>query len=562
MVPEAALHDGRNRGRGVRGGPRRDAAPAWPAPEHSGADGRPFTFPRRAYMRPCSRPRSSRWPCAACGGGGGGGGTREAPGGGADLRRVPGRHAAAARRQHRRRALSATSPTSRPTPPGSRTPTRSTTRPSRPCPRSWTRPCRRRGTAADVRSHQPQRLPPVGPARLRDPRRPVGRGAVPAAHLPGARSRRPGVLNRLGRRRAAGAAARTGPVRSGERDRPTFYFQHALLPHEPWIYLPSGRQSRPTGNDPIPEINARAASTTRRSEPQPHAPPAPGGLRGPQLGLLLDRLRRTGLFDQARSSVMADHGYRLRDRRNDSRLVTERNIDEVAPVPAVRQGAGADGGRGGRKPRAQHRHRSHDRRPARHARLAWRHDGRSRFSASHAAREVAHPHARLQPGDPHRPRELRQRRAANRAPARRLGAPERRAGCCTATRGRACTGSARIPSCSDREVRRLPAGRPEGVQRRGGQRRPAARRARGRADSAHAGHRQARGRRARRPERPRRGRERPHRAATAAASGWDGGRASTSRWSCPRSALRAGAQPRRAIRGADRAAGWLAGRRS
>ena len=32
------------------------------------------------------------------------------------------------------------------------------------------------------------------------------------------------------------------------RDRPTLYVHHALLPHEPWIYLPSGRPVRPPGH--------------------------------------------------------------------------------------------------------------------------------------------------------------------------------------------------------------------------------------------------------------------------------------------------------------------------
>ena len=36
---------------------------------------------------------------------------------------------------------------------------------------------------------------------------------------------------------------------------PTLYEQHALLPHEPWIYLPSGRSARPTGIDAVGAIN-------------------------------------------------------------------------------------------------------------------------------------------------------------------------------------------------------------------------------------------------------------------------------------------------------------------
>ena len=51
-----------------------------------------------------------------------------------------------------------------------------------------------------------------------------------------------------------------------------------------------------------------------------------------QVGLLLDRLQRTGLLDQALIVVTADHGYAFQVGVKDRRLVTESNVDEVAPV--------------------------------------------------------------------------------------------------------------------------------------------------------------------------------------------------------------------------------------
>ena len=191
----------------------------------------------------------------------------------------------------------------------------------------------RRGTAADYRSH------PRSVYHLFDR---LGYGVVDVASgealcppriCPGGRSTRPGVLKRLaGGGRPARLHGWIGAIR--RRDRPTFYFQHALLPHEPWIYLPSGRQSRPSGNDPIPAINGPIGfhdqALTNHNETR-HLLQV--GSVDRQVGLLLARLRRTGMFDDALMVVTADHGYAFEVGVKDRRLVTERNVDEIAPVP-------------------------------------------------------------------------------------------------------------------------------------------------------------------------------------------------------------------------------------
>ena len=102
---------------------------------------------------------------------------------------------------------------------------------------------------------QAERLPRDGPARLRGVQGGVGVGGVPAGDLPGrahaaARGARRGSPATAGRR-----ASTSGSARSGRRPQPAFYFQHALMPHEPWIYLPSGHQSRPAGEEPIRTVN-------------------------------------------------------------------------------------------------------------------------------------------------------------------------------------------------------------------------------------------------------------------------------------------------------------------
>ena len=272
----------------------------------------------------------------------------------------------------------------------------------------------RRGTAADYRSH------PRSVYHLMDR---LGYGVIdvqsgeslcPPRICPGARSTRPGVLKRLaGGGRPARLHAWTGAIR--KRGRPTFYFQHALLPHEPWIYLPSGRQSRPNGNDPIPKINGPVGfhdqALTNHNETR-HLLQV--GFVDREVGLVLERLRRTGLFDQALIVVTADHGIAFQVGVDDRRLVTEDNVEQVAPVPMFVKAPGQTEGEVD-----QSLMRTLDVVPTiadlLDTRPRWRHDGRSAFApATRRRREVALPTRDfsrvIRIGLP----EMHQRRAANR----------------------------------------------------------------------------------------------------------------------------------------------------
>jgi hypothetical protein len=202
-----------------------------------------------------------------------------------------------------------------------------------------------RGTAADFRSH------PKSIYTLFDR---LGYGIVDVASgealcppriCPGVRTRRPGVLKRLaGGGRPPRLHAWAGAIR--RRDRPFLYLHHALLPHEPWIYLPSGRQSRPDGNDPIPKVNGPIGfhdrALTNHNETR-HLLQV--GFVDRQLGVLLDRLERTGLLDEAALVVTADHGYAFEVGVDDRRLVTRRNVDEIAPVPLFMKAPGQTEGK-------------------------------------------------------------------------------------------------------------------------------------------------------------------------------------------------------------------------
>jgi Sulfatase len=189
------------------------------------------------------------------------------------------------------------------------------------------------GTAPDVRSHQPSIFHMLHRLGYDVIKVESGTAVCPPRICPGGRTRRPGVLARL----ASGARpARLhrwiGAIR--KRPRPTFYFQHALLPHEPWLYLPSGHQARPKGKDPIGGINRPGGFHDRRLTDHNHLRYLlQVGYVDRELGLLMRRLRRTGLLDRALLMVLADHGYSFEIGVPGRRQVTESNIEEIAPVP-------------------------------------------------------------------------------------------------------------------------------------------------------------------------------------------------------------------------------------
>jgi hypothetical protein len=188
-------------------------------------------------------------------------------------------------------------------------------------------------TAADVRSHKPSIFHMMDGLGYEVFKVESASAVCPPDICPGARTRRPAVLPRLAR---SGRPARfhrwVGAIR--RRPRPGFYLQHSLLPHEPWIYLPSGRHSRPTGADPIWQINRPQGFDDPDLTDHNHLRHLlQVGYTDRLLGELLSRLERTGLLEQALIVVTADHGYSFQVGVPSRRLLNGHNIEEIAPVP-------------------------------------------------------------------------------------------------------------------------------------------------------------------------------------------------------------------------------------
>jgi hypothetical protein len=203
----------------------------------------------------------------------------------------------------------------------------------------------RPATAADVRSHKPSVFHVMDRLGYEVFKVESASAVCPPDICPGARTRRPGVLARLaGGGRPARFHRWIGAIR--RRPEPAFYFHHALMPHEPWIYLPSGHQSRPAGNDPVEGINKPPGFDDPELSIHNHLRHLlQVGYTDHQLGELLARLRRTGLLRRALIIVTADHGYSFQVGVRSRRLLSERNVEEIAPVPFFVKAPGQTEGR-------------------------------------------------------------------------------------------------------------------------------------------------------------------------------------------------------------------------
>jgi hypothetical protein len=114
--------------------------------------------------------------------------------------------------------------------------------------------------------------------------------------------------------------------------RPTLYFLDTLLPHTPYVYLPSARRYA---------VDARVLRGFNRGNWGPDPWPVlqseqryllQVGYTDRALGVILDKLRATGVYDRALVIVTADHGvsFHANGRR---RLPTSSNLEDIAFVP-------------------------------------------------------------------------------------------------------------------------------------------------------------------------------------------------------------------------------------
>jgi hypothetical protein len=132
--------------------------------------------------------------------------------------------------------------------------------------------------------------------------------------------------------RACGRKFCAFTARIGASQRPSLSFLHALLPHVPWQYLPQGRRYANEVRR-IPGVeNAGWGRDQWLVEQGYQRYLLQLGYTDAALGLVLERLRATGLYDRSLIVVTGDHGAGFTP-GEPRRLITRGNAPDLAFVP-------------------------------------------------------------------------------------------------------------------------------------------------------------------------------------------------------------------------------------
>ena len=129
--------------------------------------------------------------------------------------------------------------------------------------------------------------------------------------------------------------------------RPALHFLHLLLPHGPWKYFPSGRRYESSTSYPG-LVDERWTSDPWLVTQSFQRHLLQLGFADRELGRLIERLKRSGLYERALVVVLADHGVSFKP-GGWRRPVSADNVGDVAPTalfvkrPGQRRGRIDDG---------------------------------------------------------------------------------------------------------------------------------------------------------------------------------------------------------------------------
>jgi hypothetical protein len=196
----------------------------------------------------------------------------------------------------------------------------------------------------------------------------------------GGRTRRPAIIPNLLRGRPERFNRWVRSIRASRR--PGFWMKHLLLPHGPYLFLPSGVRTRPGAGDLLRGMNTvpgfHDEFLTRHNE-QRYLLQL--GFTDRLLGRLVRRLKDEGMYDDTLIVVTADHGIAFQPNVETRRRTSGSNVEELTPVPLIVKRPGQ---RRGRVSEAYAR--TLDVTPTIADVLGWklgyRADGRSAFSAA------------------------------------------------------------------------------------------------------------------------------------------------------------------------------------
>jgi hypothetical protein len=200
-----------------------------------------------------------------------------------------------------------------------------------------------RGTSADRRDHPHSIYDMFARHGYRIVDSEEATALCPPSACRGARTRRPAIIPNL----LGGRPQRFERwVRSIEAGRPTLWVKHLLLPHGPYLYLPSGARTRPRPADLLRGMNSvpgfHDEFLTRHNE-QRYLLQL--GFTDRLLGRLVRRLEQQGIYDDTLIVVTADHGIAFQSGVQTRRSVNQSNVEELTPVPLLVKRPGQRRGR-------------------------------------------------------------------------------------------------------------------------------------------------------------------------------------------------------------------------
>ena len=192
----------------------------------------------------------------------------------------------------------------------------------------------RKGTAPTVRDHPQSIFTALGRRGYRILTSEEATALCPKRYCPAERARRPAILPNLKGGRAERFERFIRSIRGSGR--PTFWMKHALLPHGPWVYLPSGEQSRPDGPELLPGMQTIPGFyddyLTHHNQQRQLLQL---GFADRLLGRVIARLKSQGMYDDTLIVVTADHGFSWKVGTQTRRSVDLSNVHELGPVPLI-----------------------------------------------------------------------------------------------------------------------------------------------------------------------------------------------------------------------------------
>jgi hypothetical protein len=130
-----------------------------------------------------------------------------------------------------------------------------------------------------------------------------------------------------------------------KRPRPTLSFKHALLPHVPWKYLPTGQIYNDAAGDPIPGLSRQSYPDETQVQQLQMRHLLQLGYADLKIQQLIAHLKKIGIYDEALVVVTADHGVAFRQGLFDRRKATLDTLADISPVPLFVKLPGQKGGR-------------------------------------------------------------------------------------------------------------------------------------------------------------------------------------------------------------------------